>query len=238
MFQDRNFFQLGVNNYVPAMGYAAAPIHAAPARFSLGSPATASATFVGTLLPGTLALGGVLNSVAYFTTPKLMDARYGRTVTATPSADPGASGLIVEIVGYDYIGQPMVERITMPNGASALVAGLKAFYYVIGTRVITFSTTAGVSYSVGSGLRLGLPYKGRITSARENATDLTYAQINTAHNAAILTDPQTATTGDPRGTYTRLTAPDGTFTELGMHGDPWVNSSNNGGLLGIKHLAF
>lgn len=238
MFQDRSFFQLGVNNYVPAMGLAASVIGLGPSRFTLGSPAAASATFVGTTLPGTLALGGVLNSVAYFTTPKLMDARYGRTVTATPSADPGASGLAVDVVGYDYMGQPMTERITMPNGGAALVAGLKAFYYVLGTRVITFSTTAGVTYSVGSGLRLGLPFKGRIINARENTTDLTFAQINTAHNAAILTDPQTATTGDPRGTYTRLTAPDGTFTELQMAGDPWVNSSNNGGLLGIRHLAF
>lgn len=237
MFQDRNFFQQGVNNYVPAMAYAAAPIHAAPARFSLGSPATASATFVGTLIAGATANGAVVNTIIYLTTPKTMDARYGRTVTVTPSGDPGASTLVVEVVGYDYVGQPMVERITLPNGASALVAGLKAFYVVLGTRVITLATNT-VTFSVGSGLRLGLPYKGRITSAREDTTDLTYAQINTAHNAAILTDPQTSTTGDPRGTYTRLTAPNGTFTELGMHGDPWVNSSNNGGLLGIRHLAF
>jgi hypothetical protein len=179
----------------------------------------------------------VVTTVIYFTTPKLMDARYGRTITVTPSADPGAATLVVEVVGYDYVGQPMVERITLPNGASALVAGLKAFYYVIGTRVITLATNT-VTFSVGSGLRLGLPYKGRIINARENTTDLTYAQINTAHNAPILTDPQTATTGDPRGTYTRLTAPDGTLTELQMAGDPWVNSSNNGGLLGIRHLAF
>lgn len=238
MFQDRNFFQLGVNNYVPAMGLSAAVIGLGPSRFALGSPAAASATFIGTLLAGTAALGGVLNTIVYLTTPKLMDARYGRTVTATPSADPGASGLVVEVVGYDYVGQPMVERITLPNGATALVAGLKAFYYVLGTRVITFATTAGVTFSVGSGLRLGLPYKGRILNAREDTTDLTFAQINTAHNAAVLTDPQTATAGDPRGTYTRLTAPNGTFTELQMTGDPWVNSSNNGGLLGIRHLAF
>jgi len=237
MFQDRNFFQQGVNNYVPAMGYAAAPIHAAPARFTLGSPAAALATFVGTLIAGATANGAVINTIIYLTTPKLLDSRYGRTVTVTPSGDPGATTLVVEVVGYDYIGQPMVERITLPNGASALVAGLKAFYLVLGTRVITLATNS-VTFSVGSGLRLGLPYKGRITSARENITDLTYAQINTAHNAAVLTDPQTATTGDPRGTYTRLTAPDGTLTELGMHGDPWVNTANNGGLLGIRQLAF
>jgi hypothetical protein len=233
MLQDRSFFQQGVNNYVPGMAYGAAPIHDAAARFSLGSPATASATFVGTLISAQ----GTLSTITYFTTPKLMDARYGRTLTATPSADPGAATATVEIVGYDYIGQPMYERIVMPNGAAALVAGLKAFYLVIGTRLVTSATNA-VTFSVGSGLRLGLPYKGRIISAREDTTDLTYAQINTAHNAPILTDPQTSTTGDPRGTYTRLTAPNGTYTEIGMHGDPWVNSSNNGGMYGIKHLAF
>jgi hypothetical protein len=237
MFQDRSFFQQGVNNYVPAMALSAAVIGLGPTRFTLGSPATAAATFVGTLIAGATAGGAVVGTNIYFATPKLMDSRYGRTITVTPSADPTGAGATLSILGYDYVGQPMVETITLPNGAAALVAGLKAFYLVIGTRVASLAT-ANITYSVGSGLRLGLPYKGRIITAREDTVDLTYAQINTAHNAAILTDPQTATTGDPRGTYTRLTAPNGTLSVLEMTGDPWTNASNNGGLLGIRHLAF
>lgn len=237
MLQDRQFFQQGVNEYVPAAQYAAAPIHGAPARFQLGTPATASATFVGTLIPIATAGGAVVNTIVYFTTPKVMDARYGRTITVTPSADPTGAGAVVGVVGYDYLMQPMQENITLPNGAAALVAGLKAFMIVIGTRVVTLAT-ANITVSVGSGLRLGLPYKCRIVSAVEDTTDLTYAQINTAHNAAILTDPQTATTGDPRGTYTRLTAPNGTYTELGVQGDTRVNGSNNGGLYGIRQFSF
>jgi len=237
MQRDRQFFQQGVNNYVPAAQYACGPLHAAPERLTLGSPAAASPTFITTLVPGATANGAVINSIAYLATPKLLDATYGRTITVTPSADPGATTLVVGVVGYDYLGQPMQENITLPNGASALVAGLKAFYLVIGTRVVTLATNT-VTFSVGSGLRLGLPYKSRIVSARENVTDLTYAQINTAHNPPVLTDPQTAVTGDPRGTYTRLTAPDGTYTELAVQGDPWVNPANNGGLYGIRQISF
>jgi hypothetical protein len=237
MFQDRNFFQQGINTYVPACQYAAAVSHLGPQRFQLGTPATASATFVGTLIAGATAGGAVVGTNIYFATPKLMDARYGRTVTVTPSADPTGAGATLAIFGYDYLGQPMIENITLPNGAAALVAGLKAFYLVLGTRVVSLAT-ANITYSVGSGLRLGLPYKGRIVDIRENATNLTYAQINTAHNAPVLTDPQTATTGDPRGTITRLTAPDGTLTEVDMVGDPTVNTANNGGLHGIRQLSF
>lgn len=237
MQRDRQFFQQGVNNYVPAAQYACGPIHAAPERLSFGSPAAASPSFITSGAAGATANGAVVNTIVYLTTPKLMDATYGRTVTVTPSGDPGASTLVVGVVGYDYLGQPMQENITCPNGASALVAGLKAFYLVIGSRVVTLATNT-VTYSIGSGLRLGLPYKCRITSWRENTTDLTFAQINTGHNAAILTDPATATTGDTRGTFTRLTAPDGTYTEGAVQGDPWVNTSNNGGLYGIRQLSF
>jgi hypothetical protein len=237
MQRDRAFFQQGVNNYVPAAQYACGPIHAAPERLTFGSPATASPTFVTTLVPGATANGAVVGTIVYLATPKFMDATYGRTITVTPSGDPGATTLVVGVVGYDYLGQPMQENITLPNGASALVAGLKAFYLVIGARVVTLATNT-VTFSIGSGLRLGLPYKSRITSAREDTVDLTFAQINTAHNAAVLTDPATAVTGDPRGTYTRLTAPNGTYTELAVQGDPWVNASNNGGLYGIRQLSF
>jgi hypothetical protein len=68
---------------------------------------------------------------------------------------------------------------------------------------------------------------------------MTYAQINTNTVLAVLTDPQTGTTGDPRGLYTPTSAPNGTLIyELSMIGDPSVNTAGNGGLVGIRHAAF
>jgi hypothetical protein len=232
MLQDRSFFQQGVNEYVPAMGYACAPIHAAPTRFNLGTPAAAVATAVGTLISAQ----GTVGPITYFTTPIILDARYGRTITYTPSGVPGNANAM-DIVGYDYLMQPMVERITGSAAASALIAGLKAFKIVIGTRVNVAATNV-ITFSIGTGLSLGLPYKGRITNAKEDTTELTYAQINTATVAAVLTDPQTAVTGDPRGLYTPLTAPNGTLRELGIYGDAAVNTAGNGGLVGIRHFSF
>ena len=52
----------------------------------------------------------------------------------------------------------------------------------------------------------------------------------------VTTDPATAITGDPRGTYESTTVMDGTLEiEVGLYPDVSVNSSDNGGLYGIKH---
>jgi hypothetical protein len=54
--------------------------------------------------------------------------------------------------------------------------------------------------------------------------------------APVLTDPQTATTGDPRGTYApNVTLNGSTEVEIYAIADRGVNSDGNGGLLGIKH---
>jgi hypothetical protein len=233
MLRDRKFFQIGVNDYVPAMQYGAAPIHQAPARFDLGIPATAAPAAV---LAATTAQGAAA-VVTYFATPFVVDGTYGRTLTYTPSGVPGNNN-IIEIVGYDYLGQPMVERITGAAAAAVLIAGLKCFKYVVGTRLILAATNA-ITFTLGTGLVLGLPYKGKMFGIKEGATELTFAQINTATVAPVLTDPATAVTGEPRGAYTPLTAPNGVLQyEVSMNGDNSVNAAGNGGLLGIRHLAF
>jgi hypothetical protein len=55
--------------------------------------------------------------------------------------------------------------------------------------------------------------------------------------AAILTDPQTASTGDPRGCYTATTTFDGSTVISGIFefiND--INTSGNGGLHGIRQF--
>lgn len=340
--QDRAFFSQGVNMYVPKMAYAADMRHSSPGEFSLGSPAAASATAIATAAVG----NSVALTVTAFTT-WVSDARYGRTLRVTPSADPGAAGGVWDIYGEDYLGQPMVERFSGANGATAILYGLKAFYRIFKMVTVTAATNA-ITLNIGTGTRLGLPYKGDVAWAKENgifvpvfkrrfslntfvdaaasaaggsayvrapcpgyvetlrgspqgggsttntavtvelantaivgltvtpdqdtATEVTDAPTTVGYNAnnrfvtngliefvwpattgggtmyltldcipthvsvPVLTDPQTVTTGDPRGTYDPLTAPDGSEHVVAIHGDSSYNASGNGGLHGIRHV--
>jgi len=231
MLQDRQAFSLGINCYVPAMQYSASGLALAPMRHVLGAPATAGA------LATLISAQGAVGPITYLATPIKLDARYGRTVSVTPSGVPGNAN-VTDVIGYDYLGQPMFERFTGSAAAATPLVGLKAFGWVLGTRVNVAATNA-ITNSISAGVSLGLPWKGQITSAKEGATVMTYAQINTNTVLAVLTDPQTGTTGDPRGLYTPTSAPNGTLIyELSMIGDPSVNTAGNGGLVGIRHAAF
>jgi hypothetical protein len=231
MLQDRQHFSPGLNMYVPAMAYSASGGELGPQRHFLGTPATAGA------LATLISAQGAVGPITYLGSPLRLDARYGRTITVTPSAAPGNAN-VVDVVGYDYLGQPMFERFTGSAAATTPLVGVRAFGWVLGTRIGTAATNA-ITVAIGAGVSLGLPWKGQVTSAKEGGTLLTYAQINTAITPAVLTDPQTAVTGDPRGLYTPLTPPNGVLAyELSMIGDPTVNAAGNGGLVGIRHLAF
>jgi len=231
MFQDRQAFAPGVNSYVPAMQYGAAVVGLGPTRFDLGVPATAGA--IATLISAQ----GAVGPISYLASPLTIDARYGRTISVTPSGVPGNANLI-DVCGYDYLGQPLVERFTGSAAATSPIVGLCAWKYIIGTR-INLAATNAITISISTGVSLGIPYKGRIIAASEGTTDLTYAQINTNTVAPVLTDPATALTGDPRGLYTPTTAPNGILRYvLTMNGDQSVNAAGNGGLHGIRHFAF
>ena len=231
MLQDRQAFSLGINCYVPAMQYSGSGLAFAPMRHVLGAPATAGA------LATLISAQGAVGPITYLATPIKLDARYGRTISVTPSGVPGNAN-VTDVIGYDYLGQPMFERFTGSAAAATPLVGLKAFGWVLGTRVNVAATNA-ITNSISAGVSLGLPWKGQIVTAKEGATVMTYAQINTNTVLAVLTDPQTGTTGDPRGLYTPTSAPNGTLIyELSMVGDPSVNTAGNGGLVGIRHAAF
>lgn len=231
MLQDRKFFQIGVNCYVPAAQYAAAVMGLGPSRFDLGLPATAGA--IATLINAQ----GAVGPVTYLATPLVIDATYGRTITVTPSGVPGNANLF-DVCGYDYMGQPMSERFTGSAASATPLVGLRAWKVIIGTKIGLAATNA-ITNSISTGVSLGIPYKGRIVAATEGTTEMTYAQINTNKVEAVLTDPSTVLTGDPRGLYTPTTAPNGTNRyALVMNGDPSFNAAGNGGLYGIRQFPF
>jgi hypothetical protein len=333
---------LGTNSYVPAMQYASNVVTDHPVAFSLGTPAAVSANAIA----AAQAADAVANTAVNYS--YTTDSKYGRTLRLTPSANPGNAAAI-DIFGFDYLGQPMVERFTGASGSTAILYGKKAFFRVTQGRIATASTNAGVTWAIGTGFGFGLPYKGDVAWAKEAGiqipinkrdveifsdrsaaeavagasrfirvpfpgfvkslvgiaagnggatnpvvtvrlggvaiTGLTVTPVtNSAGNTVTstpttpgynannrlrtndlvevvaaaaagagndrlglvitptqvalpdLTDPNTRTSGDPRGTYEPLLAPDGVSEIIvGLVGDNSVNASGNGGFHGLRH---
>jgi len=195
------------NAYVPAMGYAADVIHGAAYVVDFLTPVAAVAT-------------NILNSVAGVSgTPLTVfgadtaDAPFGRNVTN------GAGGSVT-IRGKDYLGQGVTETI----GASA--AGKKAFKWIDAIDPFTGAVI------VGWGALLGLPY--RMAAVMEEVAN----GVEAAPGALVpgsLVDPQTSTTGDPRGTYAPTTALNGSNRIMAKF-QPYniLNANGNGGLHGMQ----
>jgi hypothetical protein len=208
------------NQYVPACAYAADVIHGAPYFADFGAPAAAAAAGIlsGTSIAAAGSTGTFLSSVS--------DATFGRNVTVVAS---GAATSNVTVYGWDCHGQPMAESFTL-NGAVSVV-GNKAFKTI---RLVSFGATAATTINVGWGARFGVPY--RITHCLGEQADGVAAAAGTVV-AGVRTDPQTLTTSDPRGLYTPTTTPNGAKRLIAFFLlDPFVNTSGNGGLMGIKHV--
>jgi hypothetical protein len=215
-----NFAPARINQYCPAMRYSADVNYNAGTRVSFGAPSAASTNAIANAISIATAGTGDLSGAMVIVEP------YGRNVTYVAS---GASTASVTLNGYDYLGQPVSETVTL-NGVTPVV-GKKAFKYF---RNVTYTATAGTTMNIGTGAILGLPYKS-IRCQYETANQALVTAGTLA--APVLTDPQTATTGDPRGTYIPTTAFDGSTqitAVFDMQND--VNASNRGGLYGIAHF--
>lgn len=233
MFQDRRFFQQGVNMYVPGMQGSAEFTSLQPVPFNLGAPAlTAAANVMGAAAVNLQAANGVevLQTLNY-----VSDAPYGRQFGVTPSGVPGGAGCTVRLYGWDYLGQPMLEDITIGAAVATAVFSNKAFYRLWKTRIIATATNA-VTATVGVGPKLGLPYKNILQWIKEDGVLLNRFEVTAGKyvNPAT-TDPATATSNDPRGTIECVQALNGVRTVVvGLFGDPSVNPAGNGGLHGIR----
>ncbi len=159
MFRDREAFFQGVRQYVPALQYASELIHGQPAAFSLGTPAAADNDIIDNDIDADAVAG---SETAQDWTA---DSPYGRTVTMNANADPG-NAAVVDVYGFDYLYQPMVERFTHINGATSVIYGKKAFYKITKTKIVTAASNA-TTFDLGTGFRLGLPYKGDVAWAKE-----------------------------------------------------------------------
>jgi len=228
MYQDRKGMMQGINMYCPACQWAAAVSMNDCNTFSLGKPAVASATAIASAL-ATSATG-----VQWLSTPWVADSPFGRQIQCTPSGSVTAT---VDVLGEDYLGQPMTERFSWAAVGTAAV-GKKAFYRVLAFRTVVAG--GGVTVNIGtSGTKLGLPFKGSIEWAKEGNPPalIDPATLFSAWTAPDLTDPATNVSGEPRGLYTCTATPDGVKEFIiGLRTDNSLNANNNGGLHGIRHF--
>ena len=215
------------NSYVPAAAFAQDVIAEGPYQVDFGTPAVANATSI--LSAQSIAVAITASGLSG-TTPLLLDTipdTFGRNIQVVAS---GAATSAVTVRGRDYLGQPMTELFAL-NGTTP-VLGVKAFKWIDS---ITFGATGGTTVNVGTGAKFGLPYRmSRVLGTEE--VDGTTAAAGT-FVAGVLTDPQTTTTVDPRGTYTPTTTPDGVKRlRMSFFPNNLINAAGNGGLYGIAHF--
>ncbi len=222
-----DFFPDRINQFVKAMRYAADVHDDGMYKLAFGAPAVedpngiiAAVTITGgaTILPAAF-VGGV---------EPVVDSPWGRAVSFEGSA---AGTPVVTITGFDYLGQKITETVTMLTGAETW--SLNAYSRI--TQVVVASGVTG-TFDMGFSDRLGLPYK-TIAILEEIEDGAAAGTLGTLVNP-VLTDPSTAATGDPRGTYAPNGTLDGTadFSIL-ARADNWINAAGNGGYYGIAHFA-
>jgi hypothetical protein len=225
-----------VNQYVKAMAMAAS-VHNGPVRVDFGAPALADTDAIVTQAQDLEADNAKTLTSFLGAIGSAAPAPYGRNITATAGAAVGSgTSVVITINGFDYLHQPMTETITVAHAdGTNTIAGKKAFY---GPTSIASDGGGSVDtyILIGYGALLGLPFRAIkvFTEEADGVPDGTLGSLV----AGVLTDPQTATTGDPRGTYDPHTTLDGSANVTATFlFDSYVNASGNGGLHGIKHYS-
>lgn len=226
MHRHGTFFPDRINQFVNAMRYAADLSDDGLYKLSFGAPAVkdvngiiAAVTITGgaTILPAAF-VGGV---------EPVVDSPWGRALSFEGSA---AGTPVVTITGFDYLGQAITETVTLLTGAETF--SLNAYSRV--TQVVVASGVTG-TFDMGFSDRLGLPYK---TMNVEYEIEDGVRRDAGTFVVPILTDPSTAATGDPRGTYEPTGTLDGILEfQILARADNWINDNGNGGYYGIKHFA-
>lgn len=183
-----DFFPRRVNNWFANASYAADVRIDGFGLVEIPAPVTADADGILDGASIATALDTTVFADAY--NDEVM-AKFGRNVVVAAS---GAATSKVTVHGYDYLGQPMQEELTL-NGTSAVLSS-KCFRHV--TR-IEAGVTAATTIDVGWGNKLGLPYK-LLKSEAEFVSGVAASDAGTF--VAGNTTTPSKTSAEPRGTYT------------------------------------
>ena len=205
----RDYFPRNISQYVPNMEFAADVVQDS-VIVSLGAPATLDAdgiwdgVTIGTTTKSFSSADYKTtfdgSSTSLTSTSGMIDAPYGRNLSCTGNA---STDQVVTISGRDYLGQKMTENFTLSG--TGVIAGKKAFKYV--DTATTTIGTGGTTLDVGWANLLGVPYKAELLLSDTEDKVAAAGSLT----AGISTDPQTATTGDPRGTFTPASACNGSI---------------------------
>lgn len=160
--------------------------------------------------------------------PYEVDAEFGACIKLVCEGDNTNEALIE---GYDYLGQPVRELVTL-NGATG-VTGKKAFKFI--KKIMAYGEVTQSITVIRSNI-LGLPYR---TSAI-----LTETRGGVKSTATVLTAPvdeQNERSGDPRGTVTLAEYELPTNVVLICIASPEIFTRGEekvGGLFGVPHISF
>ena len=158
--------------------------------------------------------------------PYEIDAEFGACLKLVCDGDSTGDAVIE---GYDYLGQPIRELITL-NGATG-VTTKKAFKFIK-----SITTNEEKSITVTRSVTLGLPYR---TSAI-----LTETRGGVKSTATVLTAPvdeQSESSGDPRGTVKLANYELPTNVVLICIASPEIFTRGEekvGGLFGVPHFSI
>lgn len=156
-----DYFPRTINQYVPNMEFAADVVGDEHIAY-LGSPAAADADGIWDGVSATNSATSYTSadykntfdgsSTSVTSTAGMLSATYGQCLTATGSA---GSDHVCTITGRDYLGQIMVESLTLSG--TTVIYGNKAFKFVDSMAIATGQASDTVD--IGWYDRVGLPYK-------------------------------------------------------------------------------
>jgi hypothetical protein len=194
-----------ISQYVPNMEFAADVVDGKHI-VSLGAPAALDADGIwdGIAAEATAATFTSANykstfdgsSTSLTSTSGMMDALYGRTITAVGTA---GSNHVLTITGRDYLGQIMVEQLTLSG--TTILYGTKAFKYV--DTVLVAAGAASDTCDIGWTNVLGLPY------ASEQLMWLTEDDVQRPVTRRAQTNGQIWTTNNDASLFGSMASHDG-----------------------------
>jgi hypothetical protein len=170
----QDHFPRTISQFVPSMEFAADVVDGVHI-ISLGAPAALDADGIWDGVSATNSATSYTSadykttfdgsSTSLTSTSGMIDATYGRVLTAVGSA---GSDHVLTISGKDYLGQPLEENLTL-SGTSPIY-GQKAFKFVDGLAIATGA--ASDTCDIGWSDVLGLPYTAtQIIGWKEDAVE-------------------------------------------------------------------
>lgn len=161
---------------------------------------------------------------AYTGRPLVSTQPFGEVISLVTGAGETSA---VTITGKDYLGQKMVEQITL-NGTTA-VSGKKAFKVI---EAIETAAAVGEDVDLVTTCVVGLQFTA---VSKDFVVKNGVIDSTAAITAGAFT--QTATSDDPRGVLSIAHASTGDEIDCIYNTTDYVNASGKGGLFGVPHYA-